>query len=123
MSSAGKRLWFPAKRYGWGWGLPSAWQGWVTLVVWLAATASAYVLLPPDRHAAGFLGTVAGLTGGLILVCLIKGEKPRWRWGKADDAQDQSAAEPLAVLADLRRRRLISNSEYEAKRREIARRR
>lgn len=23
--------WFPAKRYGWGWGLPSSWQGWVVL--------------------------------------------------------------------------------------------
>ena len=23
--------WFPAKRYGWGWGLPSVWQGWVVM--------------------------------------------------------------------------------------------
>jgi hypothetical protein len=21
--------WFPAKRYGWGWGIPVTWQGWV----------------------------------------------------------------------------------------------
>ncbi|HTS17465.1 MAG TPA: hypothetical protein VMP11_07825 [Verrucomicrobiae bacterium] len=26
-----KRVWFRAKRYGWGWGLPCAWQGWVVL--------------------------------------------------------------------------------------------
>jgi hypothetical protein len=24
--------WFPAKRYGWGWGLPTAWQGWLVFV-------------------------------------------------------------------------------------------
>jgi hypothetical protein len=25
------RYWFPAKRYGWGWGLPVTWQGWAVL--------------------------------------------------------------------------------------------
>ena len=23
--------WFPARRYGWGWGLPATWQGWLVL--------------------------------------------------------------------------------------------
>jgi hypothetical protein len=27
------RYWFPAKTYGWGWGLPSTWEGWLVLVV------------------------------------------------------------------------------------------
>ena len=26
-----EKYWFPAKRYGWGWGLPSTWQGWIVL--------------------------------------------------------------------------------------------
>ena len=25
------KYWFPAKRYGWGWGPPNNWQGWVVL--------------------------------------------------------------------------------------------
>ena len=25
--TANEKFWFPAKRYGWGWGLPSSWQG------------------------------------------------------------------------------------------------
>jgi len=29
-----KRVWFPAKRYGWGWGLPCAWQGWLVLAAY-----------------------------------------------------------------------------------------
>jgi hypothetical protein len=24
-------FWFPTKAYGWGWGLPVRWQGWVVL--------------------------------------------------------------------------------------------
>ena len=28
--------WFHAKRYGWGWGLPATWQGWVVLIMWIA---------------------------------------------------------------------------------------
>jgi large subunit ribosomal protein L4 len=31
--SAQPRYWFPVKRYGWGWGLPTAWQGWAVLAV------------------------------------------------------------------------------------------
>ena len=30
-----RKYWFPAKRYGWGWGPPSAWQGWAVLVTYL----------------------------------------------------------------------------------------
>ena len=31
-----KEYWFPAKKYGWGWGLPSTWQGWVVYCVYFA---------------------------------------------------------------------------------------
>lgn len=37
-----QKYWFSDKRYGWGWGLPSAWQGWVVLV--------GYVLFLPQFH-------------------------------------------------------------------------
>ena len=30
------KLWFKAKRYGWGW-TPSAWQGWMVLLVYLVS--------------------------------------------------------------------------------------
>ena len=38
--SNNKQYWFRAKRYGWGWGLPIAWQGWVVLSVWFVAIAA-----------------------------------------------------------------------------------
>jgi len=36
MDSRQREFWFPAKRYGWGWGLPVAWQGWAVLIAYAA---------------------------------------------------------------------------------------
>ena len=37
MSLPRDKAWFPAKRYGYGWGLPSRWQGWVVMLVFFGA--------------------------------------------------------------------------------------
>ncbi len=74
--------WFPAKRYGWGWGLPSRWQGWVVLAAFIALVAAGGFIFPPARGAGFYLGYVTILTLVLIAVCWAKGEPPRWRWGK-----------------------------------------
>lgn len=29
--AADKKIWLPAKRYGWGWGVPICWQGWAVM--------------------------------------------------------------------------------------------
>lgn len=79
--STGKRIWFPAKRYGWGWGLPCAWQGWVAIVVWILLMIMAAVFLIP-WSLLSFEIAVWILAFLLIAVCWWKGEKPRWRWGK-----------------------------------------
>lgn len=34
MTDNENRLWFPAKRYGWGWGFPDTWQGRMTLAIY-----------------------------------------------------------------------------------------
>ena len=36
MSNIEHPYWFPAKRYGWGWGVPNTWQGWVVVAVFAA---------------------------------------------------------------------------------------
>jgi hypothetical protein len=76
-----KEIWFPAKRFGWGWGLPCAWQGWVVLGLWLLAIILSALLLMP-RHPWFFQGVIWTLAATLIAVCRWKGDKPRWRWGK-----------------------------------------
>jgi uncharacterized membrane protein YhaH (DUF805 family) len=82
MSNDG-RYWFPAKRYGWGWGPPTAWQGWVILLVWLAAMAAGLLFLMP-RHLVGFLVFDLVMTILLLVICYAKGEPPAWRWGGSD---------------------------------------
>ena len=74
------RYWFPAKTYGWGWGPPSTWQGWVVLLEYLILLLLAVVAFPPDRNMPGFLASVFGLTGVLIAICWWQGEPPGLRW-------------------------------------------
>ncbi len=42
--------WFPAKRYGWGWGLPSRWQGWVVIAIYAVLLAAGIVVLRPHAQ-------------------------------------------------------------------------
>lgn len=74
-------IWFPAKRYGWGWGPPVKWQGWVVLGAFVAAIAITAVRFPPHEEPLVFAAVVAASAIALTLVCWWKGEKPRWRWG------------------------------------------
>ena len=76
-----KHYWFPAKRYGWGWGLPMAWQGWAVLLVYFFAVVLSAIFIPPKIHPVFFALEMAALTAGLILIALRKGEPPKWRWG------------------------------------------
>ena len=81
MQTNEKEVWFRAKRYGWGWGLPCAWQGWVVLAVWLVLLCAGAAFLAPI-HVGLLVGYAAVLGIALFPICLRKGEKPRWRWGK-----------------------------------------
>lgn len=80
--NAKPRHWFPAKKYGWGWGIPCAWQGWAVLAAYLGTVATASILMA-DRPV---LQSVAIGVASLLLVgiCWLKGEPPRWRWGGKD---------------------------------------
>jgi len=80
------RYWFPRKRYGWGWGLPLRWQGWVTLLVYFAAIAFVVVEYPPATGKVRFVALVTLSTLVLIGICWLTGEPPRWSWGEHDDA-------------------------------------
>ena len=74
-----KENWFPAKRYGWGWGPPRCWQGWVVMIVWIAAVALGGVVAA--NHTKVFLGYTIVITAMFLIVVVIKGDPPRWRWG------------------------------------------
>ena len=74
------RYWFLAKRYGWGWGFPIAWQGWAIFVAFLVLVAVGAAVIP--KHSlAGFIAYAVVLSVLFAGVCWWKGEPPRWRWG------------------------------------------
>ena len=68
--------WFRAKTVGWGWGLPLTWQGWVAYALYCVLLTWGAVKFPPERDIGMFLLVTFGLTAVLVLVCLLKGEKP-----------------------------------------------
>jgi hypothetical protein len=81
VSTPPRPYWFPAKRYGWGWGSPTTWQGWLVLLGWLVITIPTSVWLAP-RSSALFVLFILGMCGVLGVVCYLTGEPPRWRWGR-----------------------------------------
>ena len=86
-----EKYWFPAKRFGWGWGAPTAWQGWVVLVGYIVVVALISTFFSPDRYPVLFPIGVAFATSVLIGICLKKGEPPAWRWG-SEKKKDRDSA-------------------------------
>ena len=90
MKSQQKRYWFSAKTYGYGWGLPTCWQGWSILATYiLLIVGSALIFVNNGIRLLWWLAGVFIQTAALILVCRWKGPPPRWRWGD-DDPLDRS---------------------------------
>ncbi len=80
--AADPKYWFPSKRYGWGWGPPQRWQGWLVLVVYTVAVVAGIWIFPPPTMMPAYLTFMVGVSVLLVGVCWFKGEPPRWRWGK-----------------------------------------
>jgi len=85
MNAPKRTIWFPAKTYGYGWGPPVCWQGWVVVGVYVALLASGAIWFLPNKAAGVFIAYAVGLSLVLTAVCWLKGEKPVWRWGRRDE--------------------------------------
>jgi hypothetical protein len=62
-----QKYWFPAKRYGWGWGLPSCWQGWVVTAIYFILLGVGALRIGPEPIV--FATFVAMLTFLLLTHC------------------------------------------------------
>ncbi|HEX8987712.1 MAG TPA: hypothetical protein VF816_07110 [Rhodocyclaceae bacterium] len=71
-----RQYWFPAKRKGWGWGPPTAWQGKVVLAIFAVLVLVGAVELLPTRGQLAFFEYSLLLCAVLLAVCWIKGEPP-----------------------------------------------
>ena len=75
--------WFAQKRYGYGAGLPIAWQGWVVLLGYIAVIGLAALLLEAKPVA-----VIAIVVPATMILLLITARTTRggwrWRWGQRD---------------------------------------
>lgn len=84
-----KTIWFKNKRYGWGW-YPATWQGWFVLLLYMALIVYSFRSSDIRSHSGSdtlinlfprlVLGTII-----LLVICYVKGEKPRWQCGEKKD--------------------------------------
>lgn len=81
MASTEKKYWFPAKRSGWGWGLPTAWQGWLVCVIYFALVLAGAGAVLPRHGAPCFFAYTGALTLLLVVICMVKGERLPWLRG------------------------------------------
>ena len=77
--------WFRRKLYGWGW-TPATWQAWVILALYLGVIVFTLRRVDAGTYSENdipvdLIVPIAFATFILLLICLIKGEKPKWQWG------------------------------------------
>lgn len=77
MSLPKEKAWFPLKKYGYGWSFPVRWQGWVAVVVYVAAMAIAGIRFANEIGRFVVIALIG--TGLFIGLCYWKGEEPKWR--------------------------------------------
>jgi len=74
--------WFAPKPYGYGSGLPIAWQGWAALLAYVASILAATLLIRYSWIA--WAGIVAAATGAFVIICARK-TRGGWRWRSGDE--------------------------------------
>ncbi len=85
-----QKLWFKRRRYGYGW-TPVVWQSWLLVLLYLSVVIVGAVSLTEARvpvHNSDiiiYLTYVLLATGALIRIAMLRGPKPKWRWGKHPD--------------------------------------
>ena len=82
------RLWFKAKRYGYGW-YPCTWEGWLVTLVAIVLILINTALVDSTSHSVsdtliGALVINVIIVAVLIFTCVKKGEKARGGWGGKD---------------------------------------
>lgn len=81
MPARHRQPWFRAKRFGYGAGLPIAWQGWVVLALYLAICIGA----PRALSGAPAAGAILAATVWLVWVAKAR-TRGGWRWRSGRDA-------------------------------------
>ncbi len=78
--------WFAPKKYGYGAGLPIAWQGWAVLASYLLVTTGTALLMPLDTVIGNVVtfAVVVGATAALFPI-VRKRTRGGWKWRSGED--------------------------------------
>lgn len=81
------KLWFRAKRYGYGW-YPCTWEGWLSVAIFIVLLTIGELLFisklkqsPSLVVTTIFIVYILSITTTLLYVSYKKGEPAKWRWG------------------------------------------
>jgi hypothetical protein len=73
--------WFAPKRYGYGAGLPIAWQGWALVASWITALAGIGLLAKSPEAGARIAAFVLFVTvTAMFLLVAARRTRGGWRW-------------------------------------------
>lgn len=77
------KLWFKAKKYGFGW-CPSTWQGWTVVLVYIIIFSILVYIFETNiqKYLIPYIISITTLSLLLVYISYKKGEKASWRWGK-----------------------------------------
>ena len=77
--------WFAPKRYGYGAGLPIAWQGWAVIAAYVAILLVAMRFVP-SRPIVILAVIVPATVTLLVIAARTTRGGWRWHWGKKDES-------------------------------------
>jgi hypothetical protein len=69
-----RKWWFERRESGFGWGMPTCWQGWVVLVAFIVSMTAGIPLVGARYGQTGATLLIVALIAGLLIVLLLKGE-------------------------------------------------
>lgn len=86
--------WFRHKKFGYGAGLPTCWQGWALMIGYIVAVGLEVLLckafLPPALGGPLSLIILVALTIPLLRIAQARTEGGwHWRWGKGQDKRPE----------------------------------
>ena len=86
MEKVPKKMWFRAKTYGYGW-TPCSIEGWLVMLLYVWSCMNIFLVIDWRSHSSSdtlinFAPVFLAQTFLLYVICVWRGEKARWRWGR-----------------------------------------
>lgn len=87
-----EKAWFRKRKYGYGWGLPQTWQGWVIFLLYIAFIPYDFVSIDSTSHSVSdtlinFIPNMFLATVIFIAIAFITSGKPEWHFGETENGK------------------------------------